>query len=515
MKKIKRLAIILAIVLAMSSLYSMTLLAAGDGKITLTPDSSIPSGTKYTLYQILELESFSGDNYSYKVAEKWSGFFVAPELGATYMTVNGNGYVEWTYATKTDADLQAFATVALAYAEKNNISGDTKEYNGTDAVEWETLSLGYYLVDSDAGLLCNLTTVDKEININGKNKVTIDKTAKNDANPSQNVKEVIQEIGDVVPFDISVEVYAGANEYIVHDDMTEGLTFNDSSVVIKNIDANNGVGYALVEGEDYNLKTSEICNATTNGDGFDGCDFHIVFTQTYLDSVSEALDNVPGSSQTVEISYTATVNEKAAIFGEGVNNNKAKLEYDNKHNTDWYEVIVNTYKFDLIKYDGKTKKFLTGAEFELYHSETGGTAIELIEDAGIYRIATNEEIGNDQVVKTTTIKMVSGTVTIKGLDAEETYYLQETKAPTGYNLLVNRVPVTFTNNGNLTYVQEEVAADTWNENGGGVAVENNTGSLLPSTGGMGTKLFITFGSVMALVAFVVLVARRRTDAYMS
>ena len=108
---------------------------------------------------------------------------------------------------------------------------------------------------------------------------------------------------------------------------------------------------------------------------------------------------------------------------------------------------------------------------------------------GVYRVAVEGEIG---------VEIEAGTAQIFGLDAK-TYYLEETEAPAGYNILTARVQVA-------------ISAD--NVNGKGILnstinVINNSGSLLPSTGGMGTTLFYIVGAVLLLGAAILLVVRRR------
>lgn len=91
-----------------------------------------------------------------------------------------------------------------------------------------------------------------------------------------------------------------------------------------------------------------------------------------------------------------------------------------------------------------------------------------------------------------TIKTNGNTVTINGLDGNLTYQLEEIKAPTGYNKLESAIDVT---------PNEHVFAHQ--------DVENNKGSQLPSTGGIGTTMFYVIGAILVIGAGVVLVTRRR------
>lgn len=99
-------------------------------------------------------------------------------------------------------------------------------------------------------------------------------------------------------------------------------------------------------------------------------------------------------------------------------------------------------------------------------------------------------------------------ININGLKSG-TYYLKETKAPDGYNLLKEPIKIVVTgdavtgkpvikvdNNGTATVVKK-------------VEVQNNSGSLLPSTGGMGTTLIYVVGSILVLASGIVLFSKRK------
>ena len=117
-------------------------------------------------------------------------------------------------------------------------------------------------------------------------------------------------------------------------------------------------------------------------------------------------------------------------------------------------------------------------------------------------MATSEEQTAENF---TSAVMEAGKVTVKGLDANTTYWLEETKAPDGYNKLAERVEVAIqeenlsatVNNGNTEWVS------------GGVGVINKAGSLIPSTGGMGTTVLYVAGGVLVIAAGALLIFRKR------
>ena len=107
-----------------------------------------------------------------------------------------------------------------------------------------------------------------------------------------------------------------------------------------------------------------------------------------------------------------------------------------------------------------------------------------------------------------------GRLTLKGLD-EGTWYLKETKAPGGYNLLASPVAVTITDNvngvldGKVTVGNDE-AVDGLVP----LTVENDSGFRLPVTGGMGTFLFTTAGIILmgaAVLLLIVILRKKNTE----
>ena len=218
-----------------------------------------------------------------------------------------------------------------------------------------------------------------------------------------------------------------------------------------------------------------------------------MFHYTYIYSITEDTDIV--------VTYSAVVNEKAVIY-DGANTNKTKLQFgeDNRDETTWDETKTYTFKVDGFKTDGDNK-VLDGAQFKLYDEKTGGNEIALVKvKDGVYRLAKDDETGVDYI---TTVK---GQLEINGFDANTKYYLEETKAPDGYNKLAERVEIAVIE-GNLLYVY--LFDGTW-ENGG-VHIENKAGDVLPGTGGMGTTVIYIVGGVLVAGAAVLLILRSRRN----
>ena len=118
-------------------------------------------------------------------------------------------------------------------------------------------------------------------------------------------------------------------------------------------------------------------------------------------------------------------------------------------------------------------------------------ALVVLTEGEAYRIATDED--TDTV---TTIVTAGKTITINGVDSDVTYSLVETKEPAGgYNKLENPETITVTADDQAHY-----------------DIENNKGSVLPSTGGIGTTIFYVIGAILVLGAGIVLISRRRMSS---
>lgn len=187
----------------------------------------------------------------------------------------------------------------------------------------------------------------------------------------------------------------------------------------------------------------------------------------------------------VAVIYNATVNANAVA---GVaDTNKATLNYTNAPSVLTDTMKVWTVQLDLTKVNGNNETITADtATFDLYGAtEKTGAATKEIDGATYYKYDT----------KTT----AAGKLSFTGL-AAGTYYLVETDAPDGYNLLANpvKVVITTTSAGALTATVDGVDANVATLGHAAFNVQNTTGLVLPGTGGMGTTLF-TIGGIALLV----------------
>lgn len=184
------------------------------------------------------------------------------------------------------------------------------------------------------------------------------------------------------------------------------------------------------------------------------------------------------------------------------------LEYGDKSHTTWDGTETDTFSFDLVKTDN-SNKLLAGAEFELYAQETGGSAIPLVLENGQYRVATSVEAGVEGFTSAKIVTNDTSMITVVGLDGNTTYWLEETKAPEGYNMLSERVAVPITDTNISAAMTDNTNSAVWEEGDGGIHVINKTGTLLPSTGGIGTTIFYAAGIVLMAGAVFFVVRRKR------
>ena len=224
-----------------------------------------------------------------------------------------------------------------------------------------------------------------------------------------------------------------------------------------------------------------------------------MFNQTYLDSITDNTDIV--------INYTAKLTSDA-VAGTGYVN-ETWLDYGDNQHTEHDTTTTYTWKLPIYKYhkDGETEtpKALAGAEFILYK----GSA-----ESKVYAQVAKGKLTGWTETKTEATKLVSdadGKIAVEGLDAD-TYYLEETKAPGGYNKLADPVKVEISHSvtdegAHMTHTLKQDATDVEQ-----VEIENKSGLELPSTGGIGTTIFYVLGSILVIGAVVLLIAKKRMSA---
>lgn len=489
MKKLKNLFMSMLAMLVMvlpssvASAQTVDTQAGGTGTITIRNASQSQT---YTVYKLFEATvTADGTGISYKVP-------TGKTLPADnpYFAVDSKGNV--TAKEGATVSSEAFATWAKSFGTK------VKEAEATDnTLVFTNLTFGYYFVTSSLGAVLivdsttpNATVIDKNTtnptipdsnNGGGKKIVAGDKTT---------TSTTTAKIGDTVPFQFKFNAtnFVTANgvtkqikSYTITDTPT-ALTINQDTVVVK-------VGTkTLVKDQDYTVSFDNIGKMTV--------------VLTWIKGDKSTIYNSPIE---VNVTYSAVVTKDAK---EGQATNTATLGYNSFDPTDSTDpnhpdnpnpdtpdtsvnpndpndnsTTVTTHSFTL-KNTNEAKDILTGAEFKLYDASTGGTEIKLVKDTdGTYRVAEANEVG---------VVIEAGQVVIKGLKGETTYYLEQIKAPDGYNILTERQAIKVTS-----------------DNAAEAIVVNKKGGLLPSTGSIGTSMFYISGAVMLIGAFIFMVSKRR------
>lgn len=285
-----------------------------------------------------------------------------------------------------------------------------------------------------------------------------------------------------------------------------------------------------------------------------------VDNQVITVSFEDIKEFAPNKTDVITVEYEAILNENANIGLPG-QENKVDLEYSNNPNIEYNpntsngtedkpsddnngtpddttddtpgtdktpedKVIVFTYEQDIKKIDAATEEVLANAVFTLSRSK--GTVTEYAKVDANNKLAGWTETESEASGLTTG---ADGICKIIGLD-DGTYTLKEKTAPNGYNkintamtLKINAETANGQNWGGtasdaLTDIALTVSGDTAisditdqlaSTNRGTVMakVTNEKGVNLPTTGGMGTKLFIAGGGITATFAAIYLVSKKR------
>ena len=474
------------------------------------------------------------DKLSYTLDTAWEGLFwangmstettcptdsidVSAKEGAT---LNEKAVAYLSAMTADSTELNTFAAKAAKYKTAKNIN-DTKTATGGEdnTATFEELLPGYYLVQPDKGstsatrktdaMLVNVPS-DKAATLQLKSEYpSVEKKVDTDKTESS------AQIGQKVNFTLTSKV-PDMSEFDTYyfafkDTMSKGLTFNNDVKV-------------TIGGQELEADAIKVESTTDAETGATNITIEILNMKT-----SGTAKYTAGAD--IKVTYSATLN-KDAVVGNTGNKNEAKVEYQNGPDKDSHgtsnpsTTTTRTYPVKVQKHafedTADTTSVLAGAKFALSISETVPTftkgedgsytldkadtnVVRLVGSEATYRVAEKDE--TDAVTYFTTVD-TSATI-INGLKAG-TYYLHEIEAPEGYNKLTDPVKVTITEttgkDGKVTGVTYTVG-DTDQSTNDTVKVENKTGSMLPSTGGMGTIGLTVLG--VGVVALGVLAPKKR------
>ncbi len=480
MKRLSK-AIVLLLSAIMVLAMSTSVFAADpptSGNITVNPNFN---GQEYKLYKLFDAHiTFNDDGTQRAITYSKAGVTKDSDLGAgaEWFTVNSNGFIEAKSTTSTDwaKDPDAIAWAKTFGTQQG--SAITAASDNDPNVKWENIPFGYYFVESSMGSFIGVDSDNPNVTIQDKNAApTIDKeiTGVNDSTATLGIgdenkrtdpgkgesEKAIAQIGDTVGFKLTVAAKPGANSYVVTDTLPAGLTAPAAA------DVSVACTAPAITDSDYTVAV-------------EGQVITVTFKQSFLDKIT--------AEASIVITYDAVLNDSAVIGQEG-NTNNAKLTWGNKPevNKSEDESTVYTAQVAVQKNDDKNKP-LAGAGFvvrnsagKFYKLDDNGvvTWVDSIDDAEEHNSGADGKVA-----------------AFTGL-GNGTYSLVEKTVPAGYNKLED-TPFT---------VAPKDYTDTNLKQS--KTVVNNTGTELPSTGGIGTVIFYVLGSALLIGCGIVLISRKR------
>ena len=492
--KSKKLATLLFTIILVLGLLPMSAFAAQrdvvEGSTASITVRNAVENDVLAAYKVVDITYNAAKN---TLSHKWNSLFddYFSQKNSITNSANRAYTVDEFAAIKDSAELKTLLAGLPNYIATNkSISPvDTQTVDADGTATFANLAMGeYFIRPTSTTSVYQLMLQKLEPTVSGGKYVIDDLTfgAKREevsVDKAANKTSVTKK--EKVTYTITVDIPTYASQavdksFYVSDLLPNGLTIDPASIKVQ-IDGTD------VDTAAYTLDTTAVAEYT----------FKLsVSAEQYTDNWS-----ANGGKQLV-ITYTATLNNNDTTAVNVKQTNTVTFDYsnypyvENSHNQKTDTVDVTTFAIKIDKYvknDEDAK--LANAKFDLYRTATqaevdAGSAVTIPHTA-VHGIKLESDLVTD----------ANGTATFAKYEANGTnydYYLVETQAPSGYNILDNAVKVNFTD------TEVEATAGVYT-----VKVPNSSGILLPITGGTGTVIFTIIGIALMVGAVVLFVVSRK------
>lgn len=485
--KTKKLPVILLAILMVFSVLPIGAFAATPVTETSTASITIENALENDVlaaYKVIDITYDAGTNH---LTYAWNSNFTDYFAGTT--SYNATAYTVEEFAVLTDnsdmlKNLLAQLPNYIANRTITPTKTETVAANGT--ATFADLGMGEYFIRPTSTTSVYQLMLQRVEPTVENNAYVIDDVTFSAKKQEVNITKIADKTSvtknEKVTYTLTVDIptystNAADKSFYVSDLLPDGLTIDTSSISIK-------IDGADVADEIYTIDTTPTAGYTFK---------FSVSTDQY-----DANWSAYGGKQLV-ITYSATLNDDNTTAVNTKETNTATFDYsfypyvENTHQKKTATVDVNTFAIKIDKHvAGNYDQKLSDAKFDLYRTATqaeidAGTAVDIP-----YTAVKGIKLEGDLTTN------ANGEAIFAKYEANShryDYYLVETAAPSGYNLLTNAVQVNFTEN--------DVAAS---EGFYTVRVPNNSGIMLPITGGMGTVIFTALGIVLmgtALTAYII------------
>lgn len=487
MKIKKLLPVVLAFVLVLTIIPITAFAAEKDlteGATASITVSNAVNNDELKAYKIIDTAYNAATN---NVTHAWNSDFAEYFAGTAYGTVES-----FSALTDDSNDLKALLANLPRFIVDNNIDPVNVQTVTDGTATFADLDMGeYFIIPSSSTsvyqLMLQKVQPIKPANTTDPYKIDdVTFAAKHkEVNITKAADKTSVTKGEKVTYTLTVDIPTYSDEaldktFSVSDKMADGLTLDAATIKL------------TIDGTDVSDTAYTLDTTATD-------DYTFIIS---VDNDKYAANWKANGGKKLVITYTATLNDDDTTAVNVKERNTATFDYSfypytTNHNQKNASVDVNTFAIKIDKYQAdNVNNKLNGATFELYRTATRAEI-----DANEAVTIPHTEIQGILLETLTTAD--GGVATFEKYEAngdKYDYYLVETKAPIGYNLLDSAQMVSFTD--------AEVATTDGVYT---VQVANSSGIELPITGGIGTVIFTAIGiTLMAGAVILFLVYRKKT-----